>query len=941
VVEVAATFSNSGTSQVERVHFLKPNKNLFRIGAALLLGGSFALAQQYSISTIAGGVPPATPAPAAGTSIATPQRTTVDPSGNVYFTSLNCVFRVDTSGNLTLIAGTSRPGYSGDGGPAVNAQLNGPQGLAIDTEGNLYVADSLNNVVRMVSGGIITTVVGNGTAGYSGDGGLAVNAQLNGPNGMTIDKSDNLYIADTSNNLVRQVALPSGTIVTFAGVLYPGYSGDLYAATAAQMYGPTDVAVDSSGNVYIADTGNGLIRQVATTGDISTYAGSTSGATTGITLGDGGAADMAILNQPVGVAVDSAGNLYISEFGDARIREVTVTKLIINTIAGTGAYGFFGDGSKATSALMAGPRGISLDSSGNIYVADFWNDRVRKISSGTMSTIAGDGVYSSSGDGGPAALAQLNTPRGVAVDPAGNVYVADTLNYRVRQINPSGVINNFAGNGSAGSSGDGSPATSAELTQPQGLTADAAGNIYIVDSVNHRVRVVARNGVISTIAGNGTPGYSGDGGPATSAQLNAPRGVAVDASGNLYIADFNNNAVRKVSNGTITTVAGNGSLGFSGDGGPATSAQLHAPVAVAVDLAGDLYISDLQNYRIRMVTPNGIINTIAGNGTSVATGDGGPAINAQLAAPGGLIADPSGNLFIADSVAVIREITPDGTIHTIAGNGTVGYSGDGGPSLVAQFNGITGIAMDKSGNIYVADSGNNAVRMLQPVGYGLVITSVANSASLATGAVAPGELVVLFGNGLGPAQIAVNPLPGSIIYSPGQPAGGFDDTRILFNGVPAGILYTWVTQVAAVVPASISGSSVQVVAQYGDQTSAPISIPVAASAPGLFTANSSGTGQASAVNQDGTLNSASNPAKVGSQIRLFATGVPASGLTVTIGGQVAGPPAEFLSGSLPPGLTQLTLQIPSGISAGQVPVVVQAGGVSSQSGVTIAVAAGN
>jgi uncharacterized protein (TIGR03437 family) len=919
------------------VHFLKPTKNLSRIGVVLLLSGSFALAQQYSVSTIAGGVPPATPAPATSTSIATPQRTAVDSSGNVYFTSLNCVFKVDTSGNLTLIAGTSRPGYSGDGGPAVSAQLNGPQGLALDTEGNLYIADSLNNVVRMVSGGVISTVVGNGTAGYSGDGGLAVNAQLNAPNGMTIDKSDNLYIADTSNNVVRQVALPAGTIVTFAGVQFPGYSGDLYAATAAQMFGPTDVAVDSSGNVYIADTGNGLIRQVATTGDISTYAGSTSGATTGITLGDGGAADMAILNQPVGVAVDSAGNLYISEFGDARIREVTVTKVIINTIAGTGSYGFLGDGGKATSALMAGPRGISIDSSGNIYVADLWNDRVRKISSsGTISTIAGDGVYSSSGDGGPAVLAELNTPRGVAVDPAGNVYVADTLNYRVRQINPSGVINNFAGNGSAGSSGDGSAATSAELTQPQTLAADASGNVYIVDSVNHRVRVVAPNGVINTIAGNGTPGYSGDGGPAASAQLNAPRGVAVDSSGNLYIADFNNNVVRKVSNGIITTVAGIGSLGFSGDGGPATSAQLYGPVAVAVDAAGDLYISDLRNYRIRMVTPNGIINTIAGNGTSVASGDGGPAINAQLAAPGSLIADKSGNLFIADSVAVIREITPDGTIHTIAGNGTVGYSGDGGPSLVAQFNGISGIAMDKSGNIYVADSGNSAVRMLQPVGFGLVITSVANSASVASGPIAPGELVVLFGNGLGPAQIAVNPLSGST-----PAAAGFDGTRILFNGVPASIVYTWVTQVAAVVPASISGNNVQVVAQYGDQTSAPISVPAAASAPALFTANSSGTGQASAVNQDGTLNAASNPAKAGSTISLFATGLGSSSLSVTIGGKTA---TIVPSGILPAqnsGLTVIDVQIPSGIGTGQVPVVVQAGGVSSQSGVTIAVTAGN
>jgi trimeric autotransporter adhesin len=916
------------------VYFLKPTRNLFKIGLVLLLSGPFALAQQYSISTIAGGVPPATPAVATGTSIGTPQRTTLDGAGNLYFTSLNSVFKLDTGGNLTLIAGTSRAGYSGDNGPAVSAELNGPQGLAMDSSGNLYIADSQNNVVRMVSGGIITTVVGIGSPGYSGDGGQATGAQLNAPGGMTIDKSNNLYIADTANNVIRLVTLPAGNIITFAGTLYPGYSGDLSAATAAQMFGPTDVAFDgSTGNVYIADAGNSLIRVVTTDGNINTYAGST----TATMSEDGIVATMSILNQPHGVAVDSSGNVYISQYGDSRIRKVTASKQIISTVAGTGVYGYTGDGAMATTAEMAGPWGISLDSSGNIYIADFWNYRVRKVSSsGTITTIGGNGVYSFSGDGDPAANAELNGPRAVAVDPAGNVYVADTQNNRVRQIKTSGVINTFAGNGATGSSGDGGPATGAQLTQPQALATDSAGNVYIADTVNNRIREVAPNGVITTIAGTGTAGYSGDGGPAASAQLNSPRGMAADAAGNLYIADFNNNVVRKISNGTITTVAGNGSLGFSGDGGPATSAQLHNPVSVAVDLAGDLYISDLQNYRIRMVTPNGVINTIAGNGTSASTGDGGPAISAQLAAPGSLAVDSSGNLYVADSVAVIREITPNGTIRTIAGNGTVGYSGDGGPSLVAQFNNLSGIAMNSSGGIYVADSGNNAIRMLQPVGFGLVISSVANSASLAGGPIAPGELVVLFGNGLGPAQLAVNPLTGAT-----PPSAGFDGTRILFNGVPAAILYTWVTQVAAVVPASISGSSVQIVAQYQNQTSAPLNVPAAANAPGLFTANASGQGQASAINQDGTLNAASNPAKAGSTISLFATGVGTAGFSLMIGGQPATILPTGILQAMNSGLTEIAVQIPSGLNTGPVPVVVQAGAVSSQSGVTIAVTAGN
>jgi len=917
------------------VYFLKPTIKLFQVGllqiGVLTLGGSFALAQQYTVSTIAGGAPPSTPASASGTSIGTPQRTTFDKSGNFYFTSLNSVFRIDGNGVLTLIAGTSRPGYSGDNGPAVNAQLNGPQGLVVDSAGNLYISDSLNSVVRIVSGGVISTFVGNGTAGYSGDGGVASGAQLHSPGGLAIDQSNNLYIADTANNVVRQVALSSGTIVTFAGSFYPGFSGDTGAATGAQLFTPADVAVDSAGNVYIADTGNGLIREVTTNLVINTFAGTTTGNTTGA-VGDGGVADQAILNQPQGVAVDSSGNVYISEFGDSRIRKVTATKLIISTIAGTGVYGFSGDGGAATSATLAGPWGLSIDSSGNVYVADFWNYRIRKISSsGTITTMAGSGVYSFSGDGGAAVNAELNEPRSVAVDASGNVYVADTQNNRVREINSSGVISTIGGNGTAGSSGDGGQGSSAQLTQPQAVTVDAAGNIYIADAVNSRIRVIASNGVISTFASNGTAGYSGDGGAATSAELNTPRGMAIDSAGNLYIADFNNNVVRKISSGTITTVAGNGSLGFSGDGGPATAAQLRGPVGVAVDATGDLYISDLGNYRIRMVTPQGVIRTIAGNGTSAPTGDGGLAINAQLAAPGSLAVDTSGNLYIADSIAAIREISSaDGTIRTIAGNGTIGYSGDGGPSLVAQFNGISGLAMGKSGGIYVADSGNNAVRLLQPVGFGLVITSVANSASLAAGAVAPGELVVLFGNGLGPAQLAANPTPAS---------AGFDGTRILFNGVPATILYTWVTQVAAIVPASVSGSSVQVVAQYQNQTSAPVTVPLAASAPGLFTANSSGQGQASALNQDGTMNAASNPAKTGNTITLFATGVGTSGFTVTVGGKSA--TVVPLLPAQSTGLTPITVQIPSGITAGQVPVVVQMGAAASQSGVTIAVAAGS
>jgi sugar lactone lactonase YvrE len=277
----------------------------------------------------------------------------------------------------------------------------------------------------------------------------------------------------------------------------------------------------------------------------------------------------------------------------------------ITTVAGNGTPGFSGDGGPATNARLAYPTGVAVDAAGNLYIADRLNSRVRKVStSGTITTVAGDGSAGFSGDGGPATNAQLAGPYGVAVDAAGNLYIADFQNSRVRKVSTSGTITTVAGDGSFGFSGDGGPATNAQLAGPNGVAVDAAGNLYIADINNHRVRKVSTSGTITTVAGNGTPGFSGDGGPATNARLRPPTGVAVDAAGNLYIADIFNQRVRKVStSGTITTVAGTGIYGFSGDGGPATNARLAYPSGVAVDAAGNLYIADQNNHRVRKVAP--------------------------------------------------------------------------------------------------------------------------------------------------------------------------------------------------------------------------------------------------------------------------------------------------------------------------------------------------
>ena len=945
---------------------LKPLGRLRGAGLVWFFGAA-VFAQEYSISTVAGGAPPTTPAPAASTAIGTVKRVTADASGNVYFSSGHAVFKVTPGGTLTLVAGNSRPGFSGDGGPATAAQLNSPQGLAVDSQGNLYIADQVNNRVRKVTAqGVIGTFAGNGRLGqprFLGDGGPATAANLNLPGGVAVDHTGNVYIADTGDSSIREVTT-NGVINTIAGAGFPGVGGDTELASQALLTLPEDVFVDGSGNVFIADTGNGAIREItASTGIINFIAGACNITSTALVsntgetcsvgyAGDGGLANEAGLVEPFAVAVDSSGNVYIAEPTDGRIREVSTIKsnIDINTIVGNGTLGYSGDGAAGTSAELNRPTGVALDASGHIYIADSLNNRIRVAQAGgSVSTFAGNGGYSYSGDGGAAASAQMNAPHAVAADSAGNYYIADSGNNVVRKVSASGAITTLAGNGKAGFGGDGSAAAGAQLSGPQGVAVDGAGNVYIADTGNSRVREVS-GGTINTVAGSGTPGFGGDGGAATGAKLYSPVGLALNANGDLYIADVNNSAIRKVANGTISTVAGNGLQGYSGDGGPALSAQLNDPQGVAVDAAGNLYITDTMNYCIRMVSPAGNINTIAGDGVAGYSGDGGPASQAQLSYPTGIAVDGAGNVFVADAGAAVRKINVNGPIVTVAGNGSIGYTGDGGPATSASLNGPTGIAVASNGNVYVADSGNNAVRLLQSPS-----PAVTNGASNLVGAIAPGEVVVLYGSGLGPANLTTFQLVNGNV--PPSVAG----TSVYFNGAPGPVLYTSSTQVGAIVPFGLNGASAQVYVSYQGQTSAPIEVPVAPAAPALFAANDSGTGQAAAVNQDGTYNNAANPASSGGWVSLYGTGfgqtnppgedgalslVPPAGVlplpvlqpvTVTIGGIPAN--SNYAGGApyLVQGVMQVNAQIPSGLAAGNAAVVVTVGTIQSQAGVTVAV----
>ncbi|MBT5874515.1 MAG: hypothetical protein HOH43_13940, partial [Candidatus Latescibacteria bacterium] len=565
------------------------------------------------------------------------------------------------------------------------------------------------------------TTIGGGAA----DGDLAIHTNLGVPRGIFVDTSGNIYLADTNHHRIRKIA-PDGTLTTIAGTGSGGYSGDGGQATEAMLNSPTSVSVDAAGVVYIADANNHRVRSVALDGLITTVAGDgfNDGFGLGRFTGDSGPATTASLARPWDVFVDAAGILYVADRENQRIRQVA-TDGTITTFAGNGSLSPVGDGGQAIDAGFVFPSSVIVSTAGVMYIAETSGNRIRRVATnGVITTVAGTGVGGNTGDGGPATLATLLSPLALYLDAADNLFIADAGNDRIRKVDASGVISTFAGTGDIGFSGDGGAATDARLDAPSGIWGASDGTLYIADSSNNRLRKVDLNGVISSVAGNGNTFFAGDGGPATTARLQSPAAVALASDGTVYIADSENNRVRSIDlSGNISTAAGNGAADFSGDGGAALSASFRLSADVALNPAGEVIVVDTRNNRIRKISTSGIVSTIAGDGFVDAFGEGrfrgdnGPAAEASIRGPRGVFVAANGNIFIADTENQrIRKIDTDGVISTVAGDGGVGLAGDNGPATLANLNFPSGVHVDGIGNIYIADTANHIVRKVNPEG---------------------------------------------------------------------------------------------------------------------------------------------------------------------------------------------------------------------------------
>lgn len=863
----------------------------------------------------------------------------------------------------------------GDGRPAVSATLAYPQALTFDRHGNLYIADFGAARVRKVTpGGIISTVAGTGVNGFSGDGGLAESAELSSPTGVAVDSASNIYIADGPNSRIRRVS-PDGIIVTFAG------NGD------PLILRPWQIAIDSKGNLYAADGDQTNVRKIDPSGKITPFAGTGQQGYSG----DGGPAAAAMI-VAVGVNVDAADNVLIA--GGTKIRKVTPGGTIstfadvssansvfdggmlsvasdgtvymadslynravrlaadgtnMQTVAGTEIYGYSeGCGTPAApfkkiaaNAQIAQPEAVLVDGSGTVYIADSGNQRIRKVTpDGSMATVAGPNP-GFSGDGGPASEAGLSNPLGMAFDTTGTIFIADSGNNRIRKVTPDGVIHTIVGNGAATSVDD--PACFAPnpafLTRPAAVAVDRNGNVFIADTGNNMIREIGADGTLSAVAGTGHAGYSGDGGPAIEAALNAPSSVAVDAAGNIFFSDSADNAIREITpGGKIKTVT-----------------QVPETGGVAVDSAGNFYFGGA--YSVFRKNQKGAVQVVAGTGDFQTTIVPGGSFNgpADLGVAASIAVSPDGTLAVADPLSrrvqrVSASCAVDDPAQVLPG----------------------GVVYDAKGNLYVSDATGTSIWMLPvdavppPQGPTPMVGAFGffNAASFELippsigeppgpsrpEPLVPGEILILHGICMAPAAAVFGHFDSNRVL-PTQLAG----TKVTFDGVPAPLLYVESGQIELIAPYELGRNNFTTMTLTYQGRSITTQASVVPALGGIFTVGGLGFGQAAAANADGSMNSPINPVGRGKSLALYATGLgqtnPAgvdgkvlkglvkavAPVSVMIGGETA---KVLFAGDAPGfvGLSQINVLVPQGVPPGPaVPLsMVVNGNVSAQTA-TIAV----
>jgi uncharacterized protein (TIGR03437 family) len=831
-----------------------------------------------------------------------------DPAGNIYIGEIARIRKIDAQGVITTIAGTGTPGDTGDGGPATAAEVNYVGGIAIDSQGNLYFSEDQARIRRIAADGTISSIAADNNAA-----------------GLAVDAQDQLYIAEPSNARVRLIA-KDGTISTFAGTGTPGYSGEGGPAVQAQLNQPVDLAFDAAGNLYLAD--GQRVAKIDTHGVLTRIAGDPS-LPVGIPSQDEVPATQSSLTA-FSVATDPLGDVFVAT---PRVRRITPDG-IIHAFAGIENLNSQPFTEACGDALNATVRaaGMKADASGDVFFINLLAARLQEATpAGKISTVAGAGPNLFTGDGGAASAATFASPNAITFDKQGNLYVADTNNNRIRRIDTSGVVATVAGDGGPVYNQD--PACSPDqpsfLRHPQGVAVDAAGDIFIADTGKNRVLKIAPDGTQSTIGG----------------QFSAPQGVLVDGAGNIFVTDTGNSSLREVSpNGAVTTVWTNGAMG-----------------SMAVDAAGDLFFSAGTSVE-RISSASGAISPVAGTGEySFSAAPGGVSGVQEVAEASAVALDAAGSIYVADEgKGVIARVS----IHCA-------LAVDGGATLRQP----AGLSFDAKGNLYISDAAEGTIWIGSPTPspanesptpyFGRTGIQSAAPANLVTligeppsppieAPIAPGQLLRIRGVCMGPFE------PVFVAYSPGgvlsTSVGG---TQITFNGAAAALITVSAGQIIAQAPFELDGQFQAPVKLTYNGVAIQSSIQVQAANPAIFTMTNQPTGPAIAANQDGTLNSAANPAPKGSIVVLYATGtgqtappgsdgtdppnaaLPAPKLPViaTIGSQNS---TIFYAGDAPGfvGLTQLNIGVPTSIMGGGAqPITLEVGGFPlNQSGVTIYVA---